>query len=327
MSILVIGATGTLGRQIVQQILKSGYPVSCLVRNIPKSNFLKEWGSTLVYGDLGLPETLPNALKGIKIIIDASTFRGNENFFSLQQVDLVGKIALIKAAEIAKIEKFIFFSIMDNDNFQSIFFMKLKKKIESILEKSKIAYTIFQISGFYQGLITQYALPILEQENILIIKDSASFAYVDTRDIAKICTKILISENFVKMTNKKILKLNGPKKWNSKSIIELCENISGQKAKTFFIPLTLFNTIKNILSLSKWSWNIQDRLSFNEFLIKKDQNYNEKIYSANNILEIEEKNMIFLESYFEDYFEILFSQLTNLNYKDNKNSKRKDLIF
>jgi hypothetical protein len=78
-SILVVGATGTLGRQVVRRALDEGYDVRCLVRSRPApADFLRDWGATVFNGDLNKPETLPGALVGIHTVIDCATGRPEE---------------------------------------------------------------------------------------------------------------------------------------------------------------------------------------------------------------------------------------------------------
>jgi uncharacterized protein YbjT (DUF2867 family) len=325
MTILVIGGTGTLGRQIVRELLNSGYSVRCFVRNIKKATFLKEWGADLVYGDLKLPETIPNTLKGIRTIIDISTLRNGDDLDKLLEIDLIGKMALIKAAKIGNIEGFIFFSIKENKLFESIPLMKLKVKIEKTLKNSRIPYTILQLSGFYQGLINQYAIPILEQETIFITKNVKKTAFINTQDVAKILLKLLIEKNnFQKEKIGHIIEINGPKLLNSNEIISLCEEIGGQSAKIKFI--NIFQYITKLFKYNKWTWNLYDRLKFMDFLSKtliSDSNIITKKFQT----KIYKEDMNFLENYIQEYFENMLKKLKDINYDNTKTIKRKDLNF
>jgi nucleoside-diphosphate-sugar epimerase len=325
MTILVVGGTGTLGRQIVRELLMRGFVVNCLVRNIRKAEFLREWGATLSYGDLKLPETIPNTLKGITTIIDASTFRAEDELARLEEIDLVAKIALIKAAQVANIKRFIFFSIKDIQTDNSIPFLKLKKKIEMVLKSSKIPYTIFKLSGFYQGLILQYAIPILEQQTIYTTKDSNLNFYINTQDVAKICTKFLIYTEKFSNFESNIIELNGPKNLTSDNIIQLAQEFAGIKANITFIPFFIFSFVKNFMVLSKWGWEVHDRLAFAELLLN-NQNSTSALNVSNNF-KVYKDDLLSLDDYFEEYFQGMLKKLKDLNYDQAQVSKRKNLIF
>ena len=143
MSLLIIGGTGTLGRQMVLQALLKGYQVRCMVRNFRKASFLKEWGVELVYGDLTRPETLPPCFKGITAVIDASTSRPDE-LDSLKKVDWDGKISLIEAAQAANIQRYIFFSAQNVEQFER----NILTLLNILSRESYISLTICGLSRF-----------------------------------------------------------------------------------------------------------------------------------------------------------------------------------
>lgn len=241
MAILVIGATGTLGRQIVRCALNDGYKVKCLVRSLRKAFFLQEWGAELLYGDLSVPETIPDILKNVTVVIDASTTRPND-VLNMKQTDWEGKLALLQAAEIAKVDRFIFFSLVNAEKYPLVPLMNLKNKYENLLIKSNISHTIFRPMGFFQGLIGQYALPILEKQSVWItnVNGDNSISYIDTQDVAKFCIRSLLLDQ---ATNKTFT-LGGSKAWSSDDIIRVCENFSGQSASLANTPSIILKLVR-----------------------------------------------------------------------------------
>lgn len=319
MSLLIIGGTGTLGRQIVLQALTKGYKVRCLVRNFRKASFLKEWGVELVYGDLTRPETIPPCLKGITAIIDASTSRPDE-LDALKKVDWDGKLYLIEAAKAAKIKRFIFFSAQNAEKFTNIPLMKLKSGIEIKLKQSDIPYTIFRLTGFYQGLIEQYAIPILENLPIWVTNENTYISYMDTQDIAKFCLRSLQIPKTINQT----FFLSGSKGWVSSDIINLCEQLAGQQAKVQKIPLFLLKFVSNFFGFFEWGQNISDRLAFVEIL-NIENNSSKSAFELYKLFKIDPSEIIQLDDYFLEYFIRLLKRLRDINFEDVQ--KQKNLII
>ena len=316
MSLLIVGGTGTVGRQIVLQAITKGYKVRCLVRNLRKAAFLKRWGVELVFGDLNLPETIPPCLYGITAIIDASGSRSYE-LAALKKTDWRGKLALIKAAETAKVEKFIFCSTLNVEQFSDIPFMKIKQGIEINLKKSNINYTVFRFAGFYQGLVEQYAIPLLEDLPILITNENVRVAYIDTQDIAKFCIRTLQ----LPKTKDKTFFLGGPQGWLSSDIISLCESLSGRTAQVQTIPISVLKLATRFLSYFDWGQNISDRLSFVEILSVENK-FPTRIIYVYDLFKIDYGEIIELNDYLYNYFVILLRRLKDINFEERQKQKK-----
>ena len=317
MVLLVVGATGTLGRQIVRQALDEGYEVKCLVRNFQKASFLREWGAQLVKADLTGPASLPPCFEDVNAVIDASTSRPAEKE-GIYDVDWHGKVALIKAAKEAGVERFIFFSIYGAGEYPNVPLMEIKSCTEKFLEESGLNYTIFRPCGFMQGLVGQYAIPILERQSVWVMGEAGAIAYMNSQDVAKFAVKALKTP----ATEKKTFPLAGPRAWGAYEIIRLCERLSDQRASISQMPPALLRGARNIAAFFQWTWDLADRLAFTEVSASGDvmDAPMDEVYEA---FDIEQSEITTLEDYMKEYFTRILKKLKELDFESGKSAKKK----
>jgi uncharacterized protein YbjT (DUF2867 family) len=318
MNLLIVGATGTLGRQITRRALDEGYKVRCLVRSAKKAGFLKEWGAELVTGDLCVPETLPPALKGIEAVIDAATTRATDSL-NIKQVDWEGNVNLIQAAKAANVKRFIFFSILDAEKYPEVPLMEVKRCAELFLAESGLNYTILRPCGFLQGLIGQYAIPVLEGQSVWVMGETSPTAYMDTQDVAKFAIQALK----VPETENKTFPVVGSRAWGAYEIIRLCERLSGREAKITRMPIGLMRTVRRITRFFQWTWNISDRLAFAE-VVSAGKPLTAPMDDVYTVFKLDQSETTTLEAYMQDYFSRILKKLKELDYEKSKGKKKSD---
>jgi uncharacterized protein YbjT (DUF2867 family) len=316
MTLLIVGGTGTLGRQIVRRAIDEGHQVRCLVRSPKRATFLKEWGAELVRGDLCDPASLPAALAGVSAVIDAATARATDAL-SIRQVDWDGQVALIQAALEAGVDRFVFFSIMGAEKYPAVPLMDVKHCTELFLKESGLNYTILRPCGFFQGLIGQYGIPLLENQPIWVTGEATPIAYLDTQDIARFAVASLSHPD----TAGKSFDLAGVKAWTAQEIIQLCESLSNKTARISRMPVGLLRWVRKTVNYFEWGWNISDRLAFTEVLTSGVP-LNAPMTETYPAFGIDPSSIATLESYMQDYFSRIQKKLKEMDYEKKASSKR-----
>ncbi len=326
MKILVVGGTGTLGRQVVRRALDEGFDVRCLVRSYSRASFLREWGAELVGADIYRPDTIPAAFADpVDAVIDAATARATDSL-GVREVDWQGKINLIQASKAAGVKRYVFFSILDCEKYSHVTLMDIKRCTELYLAEMEMDYTTLRPCGFLQGLVGQFAIPVLDNQNVWVAERNSPIAYMDTQDIAKFAVKSLTSPDSIGKT----LPVVGSRAWSADEIINLCERLSKRDARVTRTPIAVMKFVQQTARWFKWTNNIADRLAFAE-IFASGTPLAADMEETYQMLGIDPEEITTIEAYLDEYFSRIMKKLREIDYektiKARQDKRKKSLRF
>jgi uncharacterized protein YbjT (DUF2867 family) len=180
MTILVTGATGNIGGQVIQHLIDRGADVRALVRDPSKANF----------------PTGVSVMKGDFLDIDSlrTAFEGASTLFLLNAVvpdEFSQALIALNVARSAGIERIVYLSVIHADVYVNVPHFAGKFGVERMIEKMGFHATILRPAYFIQndltikGIITDYGvypMPVGDK----------GLAMVDVRDIAEIAALELL---------------------------------------------------------------------------------------------------------------------------------------
>ena len=317
MQVLVVGGTGTLGRQIARQALDAGHSVRCMVRSPRKAAFLQEWGCELTRGDLLEADSLDYALEGQEAVIDASTARASDSL-STYDIDWNGKQNLFAACRRNGVSRIVFLSVLDAARYPQVPLMDIKACSEAWLAASDLDYTVLQVAAFMQGLISQFAIPVLESQTVWVSGTPTPIAYMNTQDVARFAVAALGRPETVRRS----FPVVGPKAWNTGEITQLCERYTGKSARVVRVSPILLKLMQGVTGFFEGSLNVAERLAFAE-VVNAGTAFDAPMEESYAAFGLDPADTTRLEDYLREYYDTILKRLREMESDLDKEAKKK----
>jgi uncharacterized protein YbjT (DUF2867 family) len=146
--ILLTGATGTIGTALLRRLTDGGEPVRCLVRD-PRRLRDQRVRVQIALGDLANPASFRNALRGVDTVIHLAASIRDQPRGSIEELNGVATLRLVRAAERAGARRFVFFSALGASLHSRTRFMRAKALAREAVEESDLETTVFAPSIVY----------------------------------------------------------------------------------------------------------------------------------------------------------------------------------
>jgi uncharacterized protein YbjT (DUF2867 family) len=212
--ILVTGATGANGSELIRQLCDAGVPVRAMVHNRARANSIEGPGVDIVEGDFARPETLDAALEGIEKAFLVPPFEP-------RHVELTGKF--IEAARRSGTRHIVKLSALGTALDASFAIGRWHAQSERQLEASGIAYTHLRPNGFMQNIFA--VAPLIAGQGVFYQPaEDAKISQVDIRDIAAVAVKTLTEDGHAS----KAYDITGPEALSFHEVAEKLSNAIGK---------------------------------------------------------------------------------------------------
>ena len=217
MSILVIGATGTIGSLITQGLANAGAEVKALVRQSGKRDFPA--GVTEVVADLTDVPSMRVALSSVRTLFLLNAVTPDEVTQALITLNL---------AQEAGIERIVYLSVIHADKFTNVPHFTGKHTVERMIESLDIPATILRPAYFMQNeLMVQQTIQNYSVYPMPI--GSAGISMIDARDIADVAVAELLRRDRAPSTLDRVtLELVGPQALTGASVAKIWSSALGR---------------------------------------------------------------------------------------------------
>ena len=233
--ILITGASGNVGKEVLKQVAQTGAKVRAAYQEVKKAPSLP--GVDVVAMDYNQPDSMRAALQGVDrvFLVGPPT---------AQLPDLERKA--IDAIKQAHVKQAVKLSAMGG---RDAIFPRQHAESEDYIQHSGVSYTFLRPNGFMQNLVNYSAGTINSQNAFYGSEGDGKISHIDIRDVAAVAVKTLTEDGHLN----KSYTLTGPEALTNSEIAQLLSETIGREVRFINLPPEQFK--QAVLSAGVPEWN------------------------------------------------------------------------
>ena len=238
--ILLTGASGTVGSALLRRLTTSAEPVRCLVRD-PRRLGDDRVRVQIALGDLADPPSFRNALRGVHTVIHLAASIRDQPRASIEELNAVATLRLVRAAERAGARRFVFFSAMGAEHHSRTRFLRAKALASDAVQASDLETMVFEPSIVYSPgdpwltLLERFSyLPALPVSG----SGRALYQPIWAEDVADCVIAALTRDG----ANGRRFELAGPETLSYEDLVRVALRASGRRRRLLNVPLPVVRT-------------------------------------------------------------------------------------
>jgi len=221
--ILVTGASGTVGSEVLKQLVKKGENVRALVRVEDHARKIRHTGAEIFAGDLENPDDLVAPFEGVEKVFLSTPAHPNQ---------LERERNAIEAAAKSSVKHIVKLSIMGADPDASHRLGRIHGNVEKIVEASGIPWTHLR-PHFHMQHLFLYARPIRNTGSFFAPMRNNRISMVHVKDVAAVAAVVLTEKGYTY----RAYEITGPKAVTFGDFAAILSELTGEDIAYVDIPI------------------------------------------------------------------------------------------
>ena len=249
--ILITGASGTVGRAVLEEVRKAAKPLKAMYRGAEDARKAPA-GVATVLADFSDKASLKAALQGVDtVFLVCSPIP--------QLVELENNV--IEVCQACGVLHVVLNSALGAGDYGKSF-PSWHRRVEDELKASGLRYTILRPNGFMQNIVMYNAPSIRAQGAFYAAMGQAKTSLIDVRDVASVAAKVLVSPAG---HAGRTYELNGPEALSNVEVAAEISRVAGRPVQYVDIPEAAQR--KSMEGLGMPEWQVTALLELQEYYV------------------------------------------------------------